>query len=413
MQSAAGLRRSGDLARSSLPGLIILYASLYGAYGMESPFLPAFFGSRGLGAGEIGFVLAAGTAVRLLAGPVFGALSDRLDATKRILGLNATAAGLLGLVYLVGVGFWSLLAASMLHAVVTAPLAPLADALALASSRREKVFAYGWVRGVGSATFVAATLVSGQIVAAFGVGSIVLGSSIGFLLMPLSLGLIKPSVGRVVGEARDARLRELIAIPLFRNLLLIAALVIGSHAMNEAFAVIRWRAAGISPQVVSLLWSASVVSEVAVFLVFGKLLLDRLGPGGGAALAAAAGAIRWAVMARTTALVGLFPAQLLHGLTFALMHLVAMRVIGDVIPEKLSARALTVYGTLALGIVSIILTLASGTLYGSYGGRAFWLMSALCLVALALSPTLRGSHGRPDEAKPPDILVSLASHPDR
>ena len=39
----------------------------------------------------------------------------------------------------------------------------------------------------------------------------------------------------------------LLRLPLFRNLILVAALILGSHAMHDAFAVIRWSAAGISP----------------------------------------------------------------------------------------------------------------------------------------------------------------------
>ena len=37
--------------------------------------------------------------------------------------------------------------------------------------------------------------------------------------------------------------------------------------MHDAFAVIRWSAAGISPVTASLLWSESVAAEVLVFFV--------------------------------------------------------------------------------------------------------------------------------------------------
>ena len=37
----------------------------------------------------------------------------------------------------------------------------------------------------------------------------------------------------------------LLAIPVFRRMLVVAALVIGSHAMSDTFAVIHWRGAGI------------------------------------------------------------------------------------------------------------------------------------------------------------------------
>jgi PPP family 3-phenylpropionic acid transporter len=63
--------------------------------------------------------------------------------------------------------------------------------------------------------------------------------------------------------------------PVFVRMVLAAALVIGSHAMHDAFAIIRWRDAGISPAVSSVLWSESVGAEVLVFVVLGPWLSGR------------------------------------------------------------------------------------------------------------------------------------------
>jgi hypothetical protein len=100
--------------------------------------------------------------------------------------------------------------------------------------------------------------------------------------------------------ARGSRLASVrgvgtLRLPLYRRVVLIAALVLGSHAMHDSFAVIMWRAAGIGPG--TALWSLSVAAEVTVFLFAGRPLLDRLDPAGAAMLAAAAGIVRWTVMA--------------------------------------------------------------------------------------------------------------------
>jgi MFS transporter, PPP family, 3-phenylpropionic acid transporter len=69
----------------------------------------------------------------------------------------------------------------------------------------------------------------------------------------------------------DASLRDLLRIRECRLLIVIAALVLGSHAMHDAFAMIRWEEAGISPATASVLWSESVAAVLlwacAVFLV--------------------------------------------------------------------------------------------------------------------------------------------------
>jgi PPP family 3-phenylpropionic acid transporter len=74
----------------------------------------------------------------------------------------------------------------------------------------------------------------------------------------------------------------LLRLPRFRHLVLVAALILGSHALHDAFAVIRWSAAGINPATASVLWSESVAAEVLVFFVFGPALVRRLTPAGAA-----------------------------------------------------------------------------------------------------------------------------------
>jgi hypothetical protein len=49
---------------------LLLYCALFGAFGVASPFLPALLHERRLGPSQIGAVLAAGTAIRLIIGPV-------------------------------------------------------------------------------------------------------------------------------------------------------------------------------------------------------------------------------------------------------------------------------------------------------------------------------------------------------
>ncbi|GAN46017.1 MULTISPECIES: MFS transporter [Methylobacterium] len=376
----------------SFPAFVLLQGSLYAAYGTESPFLPSFLGERGLTSGEIGVALAAGTLMRLAAGPVAGYLADRYDAMRAVLGVAAAASGLIAFAYLVGYGFWPLLGVSVLHASAIAALAPLADALALGAAEREGTFSYGWVRGAGSAAFVLGTLVSGLLVARAGLASIIVSSGLLFLVMAVATARVPPAPARVgLPSLGLGGLGELLALKPFRRMLVVAALVIGSHALNDGFAVIRWREAGIGPSAISLLWSEAVTSEVLVFVLAGPWLLARLGTARVAMLAAGLGVVRWAAMASTAAVPVLAAIQPLHGFTFALLHLAAMQLIARVVPERLSASAQTLYGTLGLGVASAVLTAAGGLLYGAFGAGAFWGMAALCALALPLAAGLDGA----------------------
>jgi PPP family 3-phenylpropionic acid transporter len=122
-----------------------------------------------------------------------------------------------------------------------------------------------------------------------------------------------------------------------------------------------------------------------VFLFAGPALLRRFGPAGAATLAAFAGAVRWSVLGATVQIIPLMLVEPLHGLTFALFHLAGMRVIGATVPRDLAATAQAVYGTVAAGIATALLTLASGFLYTWLEGRAFFVMAALCAAATPLA----------------------------
>jgi MFS transporter, PPP family, 3-phenylpropionic acid transporter len=380
---------------------VLLFATLYAGFGVMSPFLPALLQARGLLPEDIGLALALSTVVRLVSGPVAGRVADRLGALRSVFAASATAAAICGLGFLPAHGFFQVVAVSVLYAAMLAPLTTIADALALSAAGppagRRRHFEYGWVRGAGSAAFIVGALVAGQAISGFGFDLIVWVSS---ALLAAAAGAAAfvstvQSAAPVKSDAKvDASLRDLLRIREFRLLIVIAALVLGSHAMHDAFAVIRWEAAGISPPTASVLWSESVAAEIAVFVVAGPRVLDRFGPVFAMTVAALAGILRWSVMACTADVTAMALAEPLHGLSFALLHLACMRLIGRLVPANLAATAQAIYGTVAIGATTAMVTLLSGTLYGRFGASGFWVMATLCASALpfiaALSRTTSG-----------------------
>ncbi len=380
---------------AAFPRFVVIYALMYAAFGVASPFWPAFFESRGLAPEELGILFATGTAVRLLSGPAAGRIADRLQALRRMLACCLVVAAGVALGLARAQGFWLLLFVSMSHAAALAPVTTLADALALgaAGDARGKRFEYGWVRGTGSGAFIVGTLVVGQIVAAFGLSTIV-PLHVGLLAGAAAATLLLPAPARNTDDGGAARepppggIGALLRVPLFRHLMLVAALVLGSHAMHDAFAVIRWSAGGLGPATASALWAEAVAAEVLVFFLVGPALVKRLGPAGTVALAAVAGAVRWVVMANTTHVITLALVQPLHGLTFAAVHLACMRLIAGIVPAHLAATAQALYA-FSVGAATALLTLASGWFYGALGARGFLVMALLCVTALPLSRGLR------------------------
>jgi MFS transporter, PPP family, 3-phenylpropionic acid transporter len=81
--------------------------------------------------------------------------------------------------------------------------------------------------------------------------------------------------------------------------------------------------------------------------------------------------------------------QPLHGITFALLHLACMQLIARIVPQGLEGTAQAIYGTVGIGAATELLTLVSGTLYARLGAQGFWVMAALCALALPLTLKLR------------------------
>jgi len=385
------------LQPGGLRSFILLYVLMYGSFGVASPFWPRFFETRGMSPAQIGFLLGLSTIVRLVAGPVAARIADRLQRLRQVLAAAAALGACLALTLPWVAGFWIFLIVRLCHEAALAPTTSLADALALGASKSRAPpgvnFEYGWVRGSASAAFVFGTLAAGQVIGWTALTSIAWMQGALLLLAAASTMLLPPPApddnpGAAPEHSSFRALRELTGIVVFRRMVFIAALVYGSHAMHDAFAVIRWNAAGISPAMISVLWSEAVVAEVVVFILIGPRLVDALGPSGAAAIASAAAVLRWLVMASSTDPGVLALVQPLHGLTFALLHLACMRLIGAAVPRHLAATGQAIYA-LGPALVTALLTLSAGVLYARLGASAFLLMALLPAVALPLCSRLK------------------------
>ena len=180
-----------------LIGFIVLYAAMYSAFGVASPFWPMFFQSRGLSPQQLGTLLALGTLARLVAGPIIGRIADRIGNLRAVLATCTALAVVAALGLLPEQGYFLLLAIALCQAAALAPITTISDALAisLATDTRRKTFEYGWVRGTGSAAFVVGTLLAGQLLSQnVGLSAIVWmhaallsGAIIGAVLVPVCI----------------------------------------------------------------------------------------------------------------------------------------------------------------------------------------------------------------------------------
>jgi len=303
---------------------------------------------------------------RLVAGPLVGRLADVTASPRLVLGISILAAAAAAAAFAAANVFLSVLVVVLVQAAALAPITSIADSLTVngvSSPLTGKSFEYGWIRGAASLAFLSGTLMVGQLITSTGLDSII-WLNVGLLVIAAAITALLPRSGgpaaNASGDVAPVEVRGLLKVPAFRIVIAIAALIYGSHALYDAFAVIRWDDAGVEASVISMLWAEAVAAEVVVFFLIGPWLINRIGVRGAAVLAAIAGIVRWSFIGFTNSVLLLSLLQPLHGLTFALLHLACMRVLGTVVPAGLAATAQALYA-FGAALVTAILMFFAGT----------------------------------------------------
>lgn len=371
----------------------VFYGLLFTGIGVMLPFWPAWLETRGLGAVEIGMVIAAAQWSKVLVNPLVTSHVDR-TGTRRTTMIGLALASLAGFALLLPLsGFWPIFLMAVPATACMAALMPLAESAALQVVRQTGAD-YGRMRLWGSITFMVAAVAAGAALDVLPVTLVVPAAILGGLVLTaLSAASLPPDERRPRrhGEAavpwRRDGLARLLGEPRFLLFLGCVGLSQASHAPYYGFSTLHWRAAGLSDTVIGLLWAVGVIVEIAVF-AFGNRMLAWLGPKGLLLAAAGGGVVRWTVLAWTAHPAALFAVQGLHALTYAAGHLGAMHFIVRAVPDSHAVRAQGLYSALAMGALLGLSMIVAGWLYEAVGGEAFLLGSALCAGAGVLGLTL-------------------------
>ena len=377
--SAVEATGQGGMTDSVRVGLVL--AAFFGASAVNTAFLPLWFADRGLSAPEIGLVLGLASVLRVVGVPAGGWLADQAGRRAVLVGAGALAAASA----MVMTGFHAvpgLLVLTVVLGVSASLLSPVMDAVTLALSRAGRL-QYGPTRAWGSIAYMLATATAGALLARTGSVVVPVLLALGYGAAAL-FALHVPDVptprlaGNAEGPFRSAA---------FRLALGATVLIQGSHGAYYAFATLHWRAAGIGDMVVGLLIAEGIVAEVALFL-WGRRLVERLGPAGLTACAAASCILRWTVTAFTTEVAVLATVQLLHAATFAFQHLSTMLVLSRLGPQR-AGMAQAVMSALGFSFATGIVVWAVGQAYGTLHGLVFLPMALMGGAALLLVPSLR------------------------
>lgn len=344
------------------------------------PYWPLWLKANGFDDALLGQVLAFGFVAKVAVNPLFRSVANRFGthitlsitlvivcAIFQLFNLTLTLSTLV-LVQLAFLAFW-------------VPVLPTTEHIALSQARKGYVD-YGRVRVWGSIGFMLTTIVVGRVVEN---GPIDRVQSIlaGLLLAVFCMTLILPGRRQETESRRGFRLRVLLKVPNLPLVLLAAGLIQSSHVMFYGFGSIYWTSIGIGESTIGLLWAEGIIVEIGVF-IFAAGLSRKLNPLQIMSIGGAAAAIRWTFMPMVTTMPLVFLIQALHGASFGMTHLGAMRFLSTSVDESLSADAVALYSMMVMGLSMGIVAFFSGRVYALYHGESFWAMTTIALAGAAI-----------------------------
>ena len=369
--------------------LSFFFAAIFLVVGIMLPFWPIWLKSRGLTEIEIGLLLSAGMWVRAFTNPLLAQLADRRGRPDQLLIALGWGALIGHLFYIPFHGFWPLFAVSIVAFMLFSPLMSLGDAVTMLKVR-DGVLDYGRVRLWGSLTFIVAATLGGYVIEGRP-ADLILWLVIGTLVLTVIACHLMPAAHTEGTRKFFAPLREIARNRPLIVFMLAAGLLQASHGVYYGFATLHWQASGLSAGVIGALWAEGVIAEIILF-AYAARLVRLFGPIGLLWLAAIAGLCRWCTLGATEALPMLIAVQGLHAFTFGATHIAAMNYIAATVPASHGATAQSLYSSTAQGCIMAASMLASGWLYGHFGGSAFFAMAVLSVAGGLLAVPLWVKH---------------------
>ena len=374
----------------------IVYFALYAGGGAFLPYATLYYQSRNLDVARIGILLAVGALLGLIASPLWGALSDRVAGSPRVLvvGAAVTVAGLAGLA--LSDSFPGILAANIVLSIGISGLVPIIDARALEHAGDERA-GFGPLRAWGSLGWVVASLGTGLATQAFGLWVLFwVAGSLYVVTAVLGLGLHPIAHARAEQPLRSAARyfrRGGLTLFVFGGFLAGAALFV-----TIDFQPLRIAELGGDRTMVGLGSAIPAAIEVPTMLAF-PWLARRVGGHRLLVVGAVVLGLRSLLSAIGSTPEFLVAGAGIGGIGYALFTIGAITFVSQRLPRALAATGQGIFQGVANGLSSVVAAAAGGAIAAAIGlAGLFGVAVAVALVSvITIALAVRGA------ARPADL----------
>mgnify|MGYP001202998559 CR=1 FL=1 len=334
--------------------------------GVILPFVNIFYDSIGIEGLKLGILNASPRLAAMIMPFIFGAIADKYKIEKKLIFFSTLTASFVAF-YLWNLReFWILFFFITFFYCLKSPVVPIVENLCLKEAKKAGID-YGKIRWWGSLGFIIAALITGKIIDIFSENYI-------FLLISIS-GLISGFFILLVPDSNENTkpffISQLFAsIKENKNLLnffLVSAIVSATSGPFGLYFSIHLKNLGMSAFLIGFAWILGVVSEI-FFLFYAGKIRTYIGVKLMIMVGILATAIRWELIAITDEIIFLISIQILHGLTFGVLHPASIQYLDLQSTEENKNSTQSLYSVFTYGIGATLGVLISGILinYFSY-----------------------------------------------
>jgi PPP family 3-phenylpropionic acid transporter len=355
-------------------------AAFFGSYfayvGLFSPFLSLWLNGRGFSPAEIGVLVSPMQWARVVGPPAWGYLADHSPASRvpRIIQWAALAALLSASLLLLNWSFWGLFAVLCLMSFFLSGQVPIAESLAMQTSRGD-MGVYGRMRVWGSVGFIVAVMAGGLWFDWVGVEALPATMMLVLGLVALTaLGL--PAREVHAPDLSGSGVRDMLRQPKVRGFLWASFLMLLAHAPLYTLFSLWLEQNGYSRTQIGLFWTLGVLAEILMFRIQ-RPLFERFGLARAWSSSYAVAAVRFGLIAISGGnLWVLLLAQLMHAVTFGVHHSASMALVREWFPQAAQARGQALYTMASYGLGGSLGGILAGWVWESVSPQASFALAA-------------------------------------
>lgn len=346
------------------------------------PFIPLYLFQHGLGAPQIGAVLAAAAAASLAAGMGWAYLSDRRIRPESAVVAGTAAAGAVVLLLPLANGALALAALTGALLVARSPFL-LLDPIALQRLREASRTRYARIRLRMSAGWAVTAVASGGVYQVIGL------RLMPFLYAPF-VGLfglwvwrsLRPTASQHIhSDPLATGTRRLPRLPPAMIGFLFSCLLLGaSFAAAQNFVVLRINVLGGGALLIGAAAAFQAITEIPTMGTT-HLLTRRLSHKFLFAIGCGIYLAVFLVWAFTSDALVMALMRLVTGVAFALTYISAVLITDDLSPARLRATGQALVKSVMFGLAPIAGSLGGGLIYGSLGPRVMFLAATVVVAA--------------------------------